>query len=297
MEEAREALKSGFVAIVGRPNSGKSTLLNRLLGEKISIVADKPQTTRSIIRGIVTTKEGQVVFLDTPGVHRPVHRLNERMMKFVRDSISEADLLMLIVDASAPFGRGDEFTLEMVKPVSVPRFLLLNKIDVVQKSSLLPMIELYARRAAFDEVIPISALTGENVDTVLQQVFRRLPHGPMFFPPDQITDQPERSIAAEIIREKLIAATRDELPYSVAVAIERFEEDGGLCRIQASVYVERESQKRIIIGRGGRVLKEAGTAARIELESFFDRRIFLELHVKVRERWRNDEDMLRSLGI
>jgi GTP-binding protein Era len=219
------------------------------------------------------------------------------MMKYVRDSMSEVDLLMLIVDASASFGRGDEFTLDLIKPVSAPRFLLLNKIDRIEKKNLLPLIERYTRLAKFEEVLPISALTGENVDTLQQQVFRYLPEGPAFYPSDQVSDQPERAIAAEIIREKLILSTRDELPYSTAVVIDRFEEAGSLYRISAAIYVERESQKRIIIGKGGQVLKEVGTAARLELESFFDHKVYLEMHVKVRHRWRDDEDTLRSLGL
>ena len=289
-------MKSGFVSIVGRPNSGKSTLLNKLTGEKISIVTDRPQTTRNVIRGIVTRPEGQLVFLDTPGIHKPVHRLNERMMKYVRDSISEVDLLMLIVDASSSFGRGDEFTIELVKPVPVRKFLLLNKIDQIDKKNLLPLMDRYTKLAQFEEIIPISALTGENVEMLLQTVFKNVDEGPMFYASDQISDQPERSIASEIIREKLILATHDELPYSTAVVVDQFEEKESLYRIFASIYVERDSQKGIIIGKGGGVLKEVGSAARRELESFFDRKIYVELHVKVKKNWRDDEDTLRNIG-
>src|SRR5688572_18214993 len=212
--------KSGFVSIIGRPNSGKSTLLNRLVGEKVSIVTDKPQTTRHVVRGIVTRPEGQITFLDTPGIHKPIHRMNERMMKSVRNSLADVDLLLLIVDSSASFGRGDEFTLELLKPVVTKKFLLLNKIDRVQKRNLLPVMERYSRLGSFEEVIPISALTGEGVDTLLSQTFKYLPEGPMFYPEDQITDQPERAIAAEMIREKLILATEEEMPYSTAVVID-----------------------------------------------------------------------------
>jgi GTPase len=289
-------MKSGFVSIIGRPNSGKSTLLNHLTGEKISIVTDRPQTTRNVIRGIVTRPEGQIVFLDTPGIHKPVHRLNDRMMKYVRDSMAEIDLLMLIVDAATSFGRGDEFTIELVKPVPVRKFLLLNKIDQIDKKNLLPLMDRYTKLAQFEEIIPISALTGENVEMLLQTVFKYMDEGPMFYPSDQISDQPERSIASEIIREKLILATHDELPYSTAVVVDQFEEKDNLYRIFASIYVERDSQKGIIIGKGGGVLKEVGSAARRELESFFDRKIYVELHVKVKKNWRDDEDTLRNIG-
>ncbi len=289
--------KSGFVSLIGRPNSGKSTLLNRLVGEKVSIVTDKPQTTRNIIRGIVTKPEGQIVLLDTPGIHKPIHRMNERMMKYVRDAMSEVDLLLLLVDSTAPFGRGDEFTLELVKPLSVKKILLLNKIDRIAKKEILPLIDRYSRLASFDEVIPISALNGENVDVLLQQIFKYLPEGPQYYPADQITDQQERGLAAEIIREKLIVITRDELPYSTAVVIDRFEEGEEIHRIHASIFVDRESQKAIVIGKGGAVLKAVGTEARKEMESFFGRKVFLELHVKLKKGWRDNDEALRSLGL
>ena len=290
-------MKSGFVSIVGRPNSGKSTLLNHLVGEKVSIVSDKPQTTRHVVRGIVTQPEGQIVFLDTPGIHKPIHRMNERMMKSVRDAMGDVDLILLIVDASASFGRGDEFTLELLKPVATKKFLLLNKIDRVAKKNLLPLIDRYSKAGSFEEIIPISALTGENVDSLVRQILEHLPEGPMFYPADQISDQHERSIAAEMIREKLIVFTEEEMPYSTAVVIDRFEEDEKLHRIFASIFVERESQKAIVIGKAGQKLKQIGTEARLELEAFFGRKIFLELHVKVRKHWRDDEGMLRSLGL
>ena len=289
--------KSGFVSIIGRPNSGKSTLLNRLVGEKVSIVTDKPQTTRHVVRGIVTRPEGQITFLDTPGIHKPIHRMNERMMKSVRDSIADVDLILLIVDASASFGRGEEFTLELLKPVATKKFLLLNKIDRIQKKMLLPIMDRYSKAVNFQEIIPISALRGENVESLISEIFKHLPEGPMFYPADQISDQQERTIAGEMIREKLILLTEEEMPYSTAVAVEQFEEGEKLYRILATVYVERESQKAIVIGRGGQKLKEIGTEARKELEKFFGRKIFLELHVKVKKGWRDDEEMLRSLGL
>ena len=289
--------KSGFVSILGRPNSGKSTLLNRLVGEKISIVTDKPQTTRRVVRGIVTRPEGQIIFLDTPGIHKPIHRMNERMMKSVRSAMADVDLMLLIVDASAAFGRGDEFALGLLNSVSTKKILLLNKIDHIAKKELLPIMDRYSRLASFEEIVPISALTGENVEEAVQQVFLHLPEGPMFFPTDQITDQPERAIAAEMIREKLIILTEEEMPYSTAVVIDRFEEGEKLHRIFASIFVERDSQKAIVIGKGGQKLKEIGTEARKDLEGFFSRKIFLELHVKVRKNWRDDEETLKSLGL
>ena len=289
--------KSGFVSIVGRPNSGKSTLLNRLVGEKVSIVTDKPQTTRHVVRGIVTRPEGQITFLDTPGVHKPIHRMNERMMKSVRGSLADVDLILLIVDASAAFGRGEEFTLDLLKPLAKKKFLLLNKIDRVEKKKLLPIIERYSKLGNFEEIIPISARTGENVERVAGEIFKHLGEGPMFYPADQISDQPERSIAAEMIREKVIVHTEEEMPYATAVVIDRFEESETLHRIFASIFVERDSQKAIVIGKGGQKLKAIGSEARSELESFFGRKVFLELHVKVKKGWRDDEATLRSLGL
>src|SRR5262245_20480923 len=206
--------KSGFVSILGRPNSGKSTLLNRLVGEKISIVTDKPQTTRRVVRGIVTRPEGQIIFLDTPGIHKPVHRMNERMMKSVRDAMADVDLMGLMVDASVEFGRGDEFTIELIKPVKTKKILLLNKIDRLEKNKLLPIMDRYSKLGEFEEIMPISALTGENAEALVAVIFKHMPEGPMFYPPEQISDQPERTIAAEMIREKLIVLTEEEMPYS-----------------------------------------------------------------------------------
>ena len=290
-------MKSGFVSIIGRPNSGKSTLLNFLVGEKVSIVTDKPQTTRHVVRGIVTRPDGQIVFLDTPGIHKPIHRMNERMMRAVRQAMADVDLILLIIDSSAAFGRGDEFTLELVKPVTRKKILLLNKIDLIEKKNLLPLIDRYAKAGNFEEIIPISALSGEDIENLVAQILKRLPEGPMFYPADQISDQQERAIASEMIREKLILLTEEEMPYSTAVVIDRFDEDEKLHRIYASIFVERDSQKAIIIGKAGQKLKQIGTDARKELETFFGRKIFIELHVKVRKHWRDDEEMLRSLGL
>ena len=297
MDTGENQLRSGFVSIVGRPNSGKSTLLNSLVGDKISIVTPRPQTTRNVVRGIVNDRRGQVIFLDTPGIHKPLHRMNERMMRFMLDSLKHVDIVMLMVDVSTSHGRGDQFALELVRKVQSKRFLLLNKIDKIPKGDLLPMIALYRDAAACDEIIPISALTGDGVAVLNKEIFKYLPVGPMYYPTDQLSDQPERFLAGEIIREKLILMTRQELPYATAIAIERFEEGDHIVRIFASVYVERKSQKVIVIGRGGEVMKQVGTSARKELESLLHSKVYLELHVKVRKKWRDDEKILKALGI
>ena len=292
-----ETLKSGFVTLVGRPNSGKSTLLNQLVGEKISIVTDKPQTTRNIVRGIVTRPEGQIVFLDTPGIHKPVHKMNALMMESVREAMSEVDVLALIVDVTEPFGRGDQFTLELVKPLKIPKLLLLNKIDIIRKQDLLPIIERYSVFGAFTEILPISALKRDNVDTLLDILFKLLPTGPFYYPEDQLSDRHERSLAAEIVREKVIDLTREELPYSVAVSIDRFEEGAALARIYATIHVERETQKGIVIGKGGLLLKEVGIAARRDIEKMLGQPVYLELRVKVSKGWRDDDQALKNFGM
>ena len=290
-------LRSGFVSIVGRPNSGKSTLLNSLVGQKISIVTDKPQTTRQVVRGVVTRDKGQLIFLDTPGVHKPTHRMNSGMMKIVRDALSEVDVLALIVDCSVPFGKGDEYTLELIKPARIPKLLLLNKIDKIPKKDLLPWMERYSRLDDFSEILPVSALKGDNVERFVDCLFRYVPEGPLYYPEDQISDSTERAIAGEIIREKVIEMTRDELPHATAVAIDAFEEGTRLHRIHATIYVERESQKGIVIGKGGALLKEIGSTARRDLERFLSKQIFLSLRVSVLAGWRDDERKLKDLGL
>jgi len=289
--------RSGFVTLVGRPNSGKSTLLNLLVGEKISIVTDKPQTTRNVIRGIVSRAEGQIVLLDTPGVHKPLHSMNALMMKAVRDAMSDVNVLALMVDASQPFGRGDRFALDLIAPIRVAKILILNKIDRIRKPDLLPMIDRYSKLEKFEEIVPVSALKTENVETLVKVIFKLLPEAAPYYPEDQLSDLPERSIAAEIIREKLIMLTQDELPYSTAVRVDRFEEGETLCRLFATIHVERETQKGIVIGKGGRLLKEVGIAARQDLEKFLGRHVYLELHVRVSADWRNDEGVLKRFGV
>jgi GTPase len=286
------------VALIGRPNAGKSTLLNRLVGEKIAIVSDKPQTTRTRITGVLTRPAGQIVFQDTPGIHRPIHKLNRRMMAVVTNALSSVDLIVLLIDATQPMGRGDRFVLDMIKSTPTTAFLLPNKVDLMRdKKQLLPLIEKYTEERAFAEVIPVSALTGDGVELLIEKLFEALPRGPLLFPEDEMTDQPERVLAAEMVREKILHVTGEELPYVTAVFTERWEETEGLTKIHCLIYVERASHRAIVIGKGGARLKEIGTAARADIEALLDRRVFLNLFVKVRERWRDDERLLNELGI
>jgi GTP-binding protein Era len=290
-------LKSGFVSFVGRPNAGKSTLLNRLVGSKIAIVSDKPQTTRTRILGVRNYADAQVVFLDTPGIHRPLHRMNVRMVDAALGTIRDVDILGLVVDAAEPSGKGDAFVLELLKDVKVPVFLLLNKIDLMKKSRLLPIIEQFSRENRFAEIIPMSAFTGENVDRLERAVLDRLPEGEALYPEDYLTDQPERFLAAEIVREKLLQFTHAEIPFSSAVVIDRFEEAEKILRLYCTIVVDRESQKPIIVGKGGDMIKRIGVAAREELERFFSTHVYLDLHVRVREQWREDERLLGEIGL
>jgi len=287
--------KSGFVAVVGRPNAGKSTLVNALVGAKVSIVTAVPQTTRNRILGIVNRPSAQVVLMDTPGIHRPLSRLNEQMMNFVRQALMERDLAVLIVDASERFGHGDEFAVGLLKEYAPRTILALNKIDRVKKLKLLPLMDYYSRLYNFEEIIPISAIKADGLTELLDAIVRLLPEGPQYFPPEMYTDQPERFLAAEIIREKVILHTRQELPYATAVLIDKFEEGESITRIYASIVVERDSQKPIIIGSGGDRLKEIGTEARKELEKLFPPKVFLELYVKVEPHWRDVTQMISTL--
>jgi GTP-binding protein Era len=293
-----EHRKSGVVALIGRPNAGKSTLLNRVIGEKIAIVSDKPQTTRTRITGVLTRPEGQIVFLDTPGVHKPGYKLNRRMMAVVTDALSTVDLILLLIDATKPMGHGDQFVLEMLRRVETRAFLLPNKVDALRdKTRLLTLIGRYSSEREFAEVIPISALTGDGADLLIGKIFEWLPDGPMLYPEDEMTDQPERVLAAELVREKILQVTGEELPYVTAVVTERWEEAQGITKIHCLIYVERPSHRAIVIGKAGARLKEIGTAARADIEKLLDRRVFLNLFVKIRERWRDDERALDELGI
>ena len=295
------ALHSGFVSIIGRPNAGKSTLLNALVGEKVAIVTEKPQTTRTRIQGMVNVKAqkgrtaGQIIFIDTPGVHRPDSKLNRKMMQEIHAALESRDIILLIVDAAGKFDRSDEHVLELVKRSGGPVFLLLNKIDKLQKDKLLPIIERYSKLHDFQEIIPISAIKEINLDILVDKVIRALPVGPRYFPEDQFTDQPERVIAGEIIREKVLLKTAKELPYATAVVVERYEELGKLTRIAAAIFCERDGQKAILIGKGGLKLKEIGTAARKELESLLGKKVYLELFVKVKAGWRESAAFVDEL--
>jgi GTP-binding protein Era len=291
-------MKSGFVALIGRPNAGKSTLLNRLVGQKLAIVSDKPQTTRNRITGVRNYPDGQVVFVDTPGVHRPLHRLNVRMVDAALDALREVDVVTAVVDASEPAGGGDRHLMDILARVDKPKVLALNKVDVLDKTRLLPLIDRYSR-IGFADVVPISALSGENVDRLERVILQHLPDGEPLYDEDYLTDQHERFFVAELVREQVLEQTRAELPFSSAVVVDKFEEpdDKGLMHLYCSILVERESQKPIVIGRGGERIKAIGTAARHELEKFFAARVFLDLRVKVRADWREDERLLDELGL
>ena len=290
--------KFGIVALVGRANAGKSTLLNRLLGQKVSIVSDKPQTTRNRILGILNEARGQIVFMDTPGIHRPLHKMNVRMMDHVRSSLFESDVIATIVDVSESFGKGDQFVLDMLRQTErVARMAILNKIDKIRKNELLPLMQQYSAFELFDEIVPISAATGDGVDVLVDLLFKRLPEGAPRYGAQDHTTQPERFFASEIIREKLLKYTSDELPYTTAVSVERWEEEEerNFIAIHASIFVERDSQKKIVIGRKGDMIKKIGTEARLELEAILGAKIFIDLHVAVHESWREDERFLGEL--
>lgn len=288
--------KSGFVSILGRPNAGKSTLLNALVGQKVSIVADKPQTTRTAIQGVLTTPEAQVIFVDTPGIHKSSSAINKRMMDAVRDSLEERDLFIYVADARKPFSTEDEKALSILK-TEQPVLLAVNKIDALQaRHDMLPILDEYQKHYNFAEYFPISALTGEGLDKLRDAVISRLPEGPEYFPPDHFTDQPARFLAAELIREKLLHVTREEVPHSIAVLVDKWEELPDIVRIYVTIVVEREGQKGIVIGKQGSTLKKVGTLAREEMESLFGTHFFLDLHVKVEPGWREKASYLDTLN-
>lgn len=293
-------MKSGFVSFIGRPNAGKSTLLNRLVGAKLAIVSDKPQTTRNRILGVRNYPGAQVVFLDTPGIHRPLHRMNVQMVDAALETMRNVDVVGLVVDAAERIGHGDQYVLDLVKNLKAPVFLILNKIDLFKKSKLLPLIDAFSKDHTFAEIIPVSAETGVNIDRLEEAIIARMPEGEALYPEDYLTDQPERFMAGEIVREKLLRFTHAELPFSSAVVIDRFEEPtepGGILRLYCSIVVDRESQKAIVVGKGGSMVKQIGVAAREELEQFLSRRVFLDLHVRVAQNWREDEHVLREMGV
>ncbi|WP_338777184.1 GTPase Era [Metabacillus sp. FJAT-52054] len=290
--------KSGFVSIIGRPNVGKSTFLNRVIGQKIAIMSDKPQTTRNKIQGVLTTEDSQTIFIDTPGIHKPKHKLGDFMMKVAQNTLREVDIIMFMINAEEGYGRGDEFIIEKLKEVKTPVFLVINKIDQLHPDQLFPLIEKYKALYPFKEVVPISALQGNNIETLLEQIKTYLPEGPQYYPADQVTDHPERFIISELVREKVLHLTREEIPHSVAVvidAIERREENASVY-VAATVIVERDSQKGIVIGKQGKMLKEVGQRARVDIEALLGSKVFLELWVKVQKDWRNKMNQLRDYG-
>ena len=295
-------MRVGFVSLIGRPNAGKSTLLNQLVGTKLAIVSDKPQTTRNRIvgvRNVAGDTAGQVVFVDTPGIHRPLHRMNVRMVDVALESIRGVDVLVVVLDAAVDTGAGDRYVLKLIERVSVPVVAVLNKIDLIAKTRLLPVIDWYRQQREFAAIVPISALTGDGCDQLLSTVLDLLPEGEPLYPDDYLTDQPERVLVAEAVREKVLRHTHAELPFSTAVVVDRFEEagEGGLIRAWCSIVVDRASQKAIVIGRAGARIKQIGTEARADLERFFAARMYLDLHVRVRSGWREDERMLDEIGV
>ncbi|MGO0123495.1 GTPase Era [Desulfothermobacter acidiphilus] len=297
MNKETTNFRSGFVSVVGRPNVGKSTLINQLVGRKVAIVSDKPQTTRHRILGIRTLPEAQVVLVDTPGIHKPRHRLGEHLVTLALEALKGVDLVLFITEATSPPGPGDLFILEQLRRAEVPVVLVLNKIDLVAKPQLLPLIERWRQEHDFAAIVPVSALKGENLDRLLQEVVRRLPPGPQYFPSDTVTSQPLDLTLAELIREKVLHLTREEVPHGVAVVVEEMvPRKENLLYLRATVYVERASHKRIIIGTGGQLLRKIGQQAREEIEAFLGKKVYLDLWVKVKEKWRRDEVAMRQLG-
>ena len=289
--------RSGFVSVVGRPNVGKSTLVNRLVGQKVAIVSDKPQTTRNRILAVVNRPDGQIVLFDTPGIHKPMHRMNERMVDVAVKSVGQVDVVLWLADVTEEYGPGDRYIKDVLRQSGRPVVLGLNKIDAVPKPRILPVIEQYRSLLDFVEIIPLSALRGENVDLLAERLLAHLPEGERLYPEDFLTDQPERFFVAEMIREQVLRLTREEIPYTTGVLIDSFKEDGPLVRIEATILVERESQKGILIGRGGAMMKAIGTDARKQIEEFLGTRVYLGLFVKVKERWREDARVLEEMGL
>ncbi|MFF6013973.1 GTPase Era [Lysinibacillus fusiformis] len=299
MLETRSGYKSGFISIIGRPNVGKSTFLNRVIGQKIAIMSDKPQTTRNKVQGVLTSTDSQMIFIDTPGIHKPKHKLGDFMLKVAKNTLREVDVILFMVNAEQKLGKGDEFILEMLAGNSTPVFLVINKIDQIHPDELLGIIESYKERYKFAEIIPISALQGNNVESLLDTLSKYLPEGPQYYPADQVTDHPERFIISELIREKVLHLTREEIPHSIAVVIDKIrrdEENNDKIHVSATIMVERDSQKGIVIGKRGALLKEVGTRARKDIEMLLGSKVYLELWVKVQKDWRNKSTHLRDFG-
>ncbi|EGQ1725165.1 GTPase Era [Staphylococcus pseudintermedius] len=289
--------KSGFVTIIGRPNVGKSTFVNRVIGHKIAIMSDKAQTTRNKIQGVMTQQDAQIVFLDTPGIHKPKHKLGDYMMKVAKNTLSEIDAVMFMVNVNEEIGRGDEYIMEMLKTVKTLVFLVLNKIDLVHPDALMPRIEQYQRYMDFAEIIPISALEGHNVDHFINVLKSYLPEGPQYYPDGQISDHPEQFVVSELIREKILQTTSEEIPHAIGVNVERMtQESEDRVHIEAVIYVERDSQKGIVIGKGGKKLKEVGKRARLDIEHLLGSKVYLDLWVKVQKDWRNKSSFIKQMG-
>ncbi|MCH4476554.1 GTPase Era [Staphylococcus haemolyticus] len=289
--------KSGFVSIIGRPNVGKSTFMNRVIGYKIAIMSDKAQTTRNKIQGVMTINDAQIIFLDTPGIHKPKHKLGDYMMRVAKNTLSEIDAIMFMVNVNEEIGRGDEYIMEMLKNVRTPVFLVLNKIDLVHPDALMPRIEQYQKYMDFTEIVPISALEGLNVDHFIDVLKTYLPEGPKYYPDDQISDHPEQFVVSEIIREKILHLTSEEIPHAIGVNVDRMiKENDERVRVEATIFVERDSQKGIVIGKGGKKLKEVGKRARHDIEMLLGSKVYLELWVKVQKDWRNKVNFIRQMG-
>ncbi|MDN9010940.1 GTPase Era [Brevibacillus laterosporus] len=297
-QKKKETFKSGFVSIIGRPNVGKSTLLNQVVGQKVAIMSNKPQTTRNQIRAVYTSDKGQLIFIDTPGIHKAKSKLGDYMVAAAENTLNEVDLVLFVIDATEKRGAGEEYILERLKKVNTPVFLVINKIDQIHPEELLPLIDEYRKHHDFKQIVPISALQGNNTDALLQSILLEMPEGPMYYPADQVTDHPERFIVAELIREKVLHLTREEIPHSIAVTVEEMKrgENGKTLYIYAAIYVERDSQKGILIGKRGDMLKEISKRARMDMERLLGEKIFLEVWVKVKKDWRNQERMLRNFG-
>lgn len=299
MQQENKGFKSGFISIIGRPNVGKSTFLNRVVGQKIAIMSDKPQTTRNKVQGVVTNTDSQMIFIDTPGINEPRHKLGDFMLKVAKNTFREVDVLLFVASADERIGKQDRFVLEMIKGLDVPVFLVLNKIDQVHPDDLPKLIESFKKEFDFKEAIPISALQGNNVENLLSKISEYLPEGPQYYPADQVTDHPERFIISELIREKALHLTREEIPHSIAVVIEKIAPDSeneNMIRVQATIMVERDSQKGIVIGKKGVLLKEIGSRARKDIENLLGSKVYLELWVKVQKDWRNKAMHLRDFG-
>ncbi|GAA3722315.1 MULTISPECIES: GTPase Era [Salinicoccus] len=294
---SEKGFKSGFISIIGRPNVGKSTFMNKVLGQKVAIMSDKPQTTRNKIQGVHTTEDSQMIFIDTPGIHKPKHQLGEHMMKVARNTLRETEVILFIINAAEEIGRGDEYIIDMLKNNDTPIILVLNKIDLVHPDKLMEQITVYKDKLNFSEVVPISALQGNNVDHLLSVIESYLPEGPMYYPEDRITDHPEHFIVSELIREKVLHLTSQEIPHAIGVEVDKMKaDDNGTVHVTATIYVERDSQKGMVIGKGGKMLKEVGQLARYDIENLLGSKVFLELWVKVQKDWRNKSQFIRSLG-